>query len=174
MKKRIFIGFKLSENLVSYITNWQKQKKFPDFVRFVSPNNLHMTLIPPWYEDEIKRIVLLLSNFLDEQIFYNFEVDFVSIKSAPDKKNPRILWLEGKIIVQLENFRNTLIEKLNLKKERRNLIPHITLARFGKGRSLLHFEEPVFFKEKLKEIVIFESKLSKNGASYRVLEIFKL
>lgn len=174
MKRRIFLGFRISNDLTRIIVDWQKQKKFPDFVRFIEPENLHMTLIPPWYESEIDKVAFLLSNFLNEQKFFPFEVEFTRIASAPRLKTPRILWLKGKKIVQLESFRDALAEKLRLEKEKRKFIPHITVARFKRGKTIPNFKEPMFYREKLNNLVIFESKLSRRGAFYRVLESFKL
>ncbi len=174
MRKRIFLGFKISKDLVNLITRWQQEKDFPDFVRLIKPENLHLTLISPWYESNKDKLALLLSDFLSRRNFPSIEIVFTHIRSAPNTNSPHILWLEGKKNPQLENFREALSETLGLKKEKRELVPHITIARFKEDRSLSYFVEPIFFKEKLKELSIFESKLSRSGASYSIIESFKI
>ena len=57
--KRIFIGLPIAKTLAEEISKWQEgQQKLP--VRWLAPKNLHLTLIPPWYETDVERVAAQL------------------------------------------------------------------------------------------------------------------
>src|SRR3990170_2355296 len=70
---RLFVGIKASEDLQNKILNWQnKNIKLP--VRFIKKDNLHLTFIPPFYDnDEISSVQNLekLKRFGSIQLIFN-------------------------------------------------------------------------------------------------------
>lgn len=171
------MGFEVSKELASLISEWQKEKDFCNLVRFVAPSDLHMTLVPPWYENNVEEVISLLSKTLSEQKFYPPEIRFGKIRVVPEHNIPRLLWLEGSRIVQLEVLRSKLLERFDIKEKRKDFIPHITLARFKRGNKTGNFsylEDSFVFMEKFSEIAVFESRLLRSGASYTVVAKFKL
>ena len=53
---RVFIGIKVSKQLQKKVREWRKiHADLP--VRWIKDRNLHMTLVPPWYEDDVAKAV---------------------------------------------------------------------------------------------------------------------
>lgn len=51
---RVFIGVKASKQLQKKVRGWRKiHAGLP--VRWIKEHNLHLTLVPPWYEDDIEK-----------------------------------------------------------------------------------------------------------------------
>ena len=56
MAKRLFVAIKPDAELIENIIHWQKKHKKLPAVRMIKPEYLHLTLVPPFYEDDEKRI----------------------------------------------------------------------------------------------------------------------
>jgi 2'-5' RNA ligase len=174
IKKRIFIGIPVSLETKKKISIWQeKNKKLP--VRFIQNKNLHITLLPPWYTEDVKKI--------EEKLFYfekigNFYIKFYKISLGPSFYNPRLIWVEGKTPEKIILLKKNLEKLLNFKAEERKFKTHITIARFSKKDlnfyNIKKIEENINWLENVKSFAIFESLLSKNGAEYKIIKEFKL
>ena len=164
MPKRIFIGIAISDNLQKEILEWQKSR--PDLkVRWLKPKNLHITLVPPWFEknvDRIKEKISLLKKFKP------FIIKFNKISLGPNIKHPwatvhrvspKLIWLEGRS----KEFNNLKIE-LEKYFENKDIHPpklHVTIARF-KISDFLKFpkkelSEKIDWEEEVENITLFES-----------------
>lgn len=176
---RIFIGIKATNKLQEQIINWQ-EKHISLPVRFIKPDSLHLTLIPPWYERNINRLAKYLKNFRSP--IPPFVIYFNKILYAP-LPQPRLIWAEGNTPKELVILRNELVKHLGEKKvplrgEKRPFKSHVTVARFKpeifwsiKGHGI---EKRVDWSMDSNEITLFESKLSPNGAQYFEIEKIKL
>jgi 2'-5' RNA ligase len=69
MKHRVFVAIRASRKLQEEVAAWvSSHAKLP--VRWISPENLHITLVPPWYEEDTKRIANAIAGALaDEKPF---------------------------------------------------------------------------------------------------------
>jgi len=155
MPKRIFIGIAISDNLQKEILEWQKSR--PDLkVRWLKPKNLHITLVPPWFEknvDRIKEKISLLKKFKP------FIIKFNKISLGPSPKHPKLIWFEG----ESKEFNNLKIE-LEKYFENKDIHPpklHVTIARF-KISDFLKFpkkelSEKIDWEEEVENITLFES-----------------
>jgi 2'-5' RNA ligase len=132
MKKRIFLGFEISYDLRKKIIKWQNNFSFYPQFRFVKPKNLHITLIPPWYEDDLEKKILLIRKAILAQSKKPFFIDFFKIRPGPSKRNASLIWLEGKKNKYAEKLVKSITSYLCLSESKRNFIPHITLARTKK------------------------------------------
>lgn len=171
---RVFIGIKANQELQEKIFNWQEVRKDLS-VRFIKPENLHITLIPPWYEKKINHLVNYLNSFITT--LSPFELTFNRILFAPSDR-PRLIWTEGIYSPPMKKLRSELEKHLKTRKERRQLIPHITIARFKNGdfsslKNNLETEEIKWFM-KVSIITLFESRLGPKGADYFAIEDFKI
>lgn len=171
---RVFIGIKASEELQTKILDWQEAHKNLS-VRFVKPENLHITLLPPWYRANINHLVKYLNSF--KTTLEPFELEFNRILFAP-KNRPRLIWTEGIYSPPMKKLRNELEKHLKTRKERRQLIPHITIARFkteafASLKNSLDTEDIEWFM-KVSKITLFESKLGPKGADYFAIEDLKI
>lgn len=167
---RVFVGIKAPDKIQNQIIDWQeKHKDLP--VRFIERRNLHLTLVPPWYENNIKKLVKNLQKF---SFPARFEVSFNEISIGPLSR-PRLIWATGPKHQGLAKMQNEIAKFLKVPKQRYSS-PHITIARFKKHDTLLipEVNEAIEFKFEFSEITLFESKLSPLGTNYFPLEHLKL
>src|SRR3990172_10442808 len=124
--KRVFIGIKIDKSLYPKIDAWRENVSGFSGLRWIDNKNLHITLVPPWYEFDLERILKIMDgiNFKNPilMIFYN-------VGMGPSKKNPRLIWAEGKDNKILEKLKVLLDKSLGMT-EKRPFKLHLTLARF--------------------------------------------
>jgi 2'-5' RNA ligase len=169
---RIFIGLPIGENLQDKILKFEKKfKNLP--VRWILSHNLHITLVPPWYENDIERIKEKLKFF---DLGKSFKISFYKVEYGPSKKFPRLIWAVGDTPKELLILRQNLFNILNQKPEQRDFKLHLTLARFNFNPKikLPEINESVYWEDEIKEVVLFHSHLLKTGAEYEVIERFKM
>lgn len=65
MKHRLFIAITLSEELQKEILAWEVlwQKRLDSRIRWLAGKNLHLTLVPPWYEENVGETVRVFEIF---------------------------------------------------------------------------------------------------------------
>lgn len=163
---RVFIGIKASEEIQKQVLDLQNTyKNLP--VRFIKLENLHLTLVPPWYESNIKKLIKNLNKFSFQK---TFEITFDSISKGPPR-NARLIWLTGPEQRSLKILQKDLAKFLK-KPGQKHSTPHITIARF-KNRDAAQIPEirnKIELKSEVSEITLFESSLSRYGAEYSVIE----
>lgn len=171
---RVFIGIKAPDELQKQVLEWQeKHKALP--VRFIARNNLHLTLVPPWYENKLNQLVKHLKSF--ELPVGDLGLLFEKILFAPPP-SPRLIWLEGKTPLGLIKLRNDLVKHLGKNREKRPFQSHITIARFKPAEfqsfKYARIESEIDWQMDTREITLFESKLSPYGAEYTAIESIKI
>ena len=162
---RLFIGIKTSEKLQKEIMKWQEENTgLP--VRFIRPENLHMTLVPPWYEDGPDDAVSKLKSIKYRKIRVVFNKIVINYRS-------QVIWAEPEnppeeIFSMVDDLR-----KLFKSKDTRPYRLHLTVARFKNGKFLqnVRFGE-IKCEEQIDNITLFESKLGAKEAIYN--KIFSL
>lgn len=179
MKLRIFVAIKISEKLQNQIADWRidflgkNPGAFFD-LRWLENKNLHITLIPPWYEDE-RNIEKATSDMRQAtRQIRSFDIEFNKVTYGPEPRRPRLIWAEGNAPHELLQLKDAL-EKMfpKHKSEYREWITHLTLARFRQGDfhyfSLKKLDEKISWREKVKSVVLMESRLSPAGANYETI-----
>lgn len=176
MKRRIFTGVPCSFSLSCSISGWIKknQSLLPEEARIIQAENWHLTLIPPWYEEDVDSLLLNLKRKIKVVKLSPFEIVFERISLGPTKNNPRLVWLTGKTNPKLIFLKDALEKALGKAGEERSFIPHITLARFKKEKNIKFFESRVRFRERVSSFCVFESKLSSKGTNYEIIKLFNL
>lgn len=169
--KRVFVGIKVGDDLAGKIVSWQKEQKVGN-VRWTSEDNLHLTLVPPWYEEDVDVVKNKLDK-LDLKIT-PFEISFSKIFFGSKKKHPRLIWVKGHVSRELPSLKRKIEGYLGIIPEKREFKFHITLGRF-KERDFHSLKnkietESVFWKIRVDSFHLFESKLNSTGAEYKVLE----
>jgi 2'-5' RNA ligase len=168
MKKRIFVGIMTSPTFAQSVLSWkQNYNNLP--VRWILPANLHLTLIPPWYESDIRAI----TDSLQTISFRSFSLSFHLISVGPDRQ-PRLIWTIGKESPKLSKLKRLLEKTLKRKAEKRLFIPHITIARFSKETKNISVKHSIDWTENVSAITLFESHLSPSGATYTPISEFSL
>lgn len=170
--KRIFIAIPISEKLRQKALEWKNSQdgllNFP--IRWIGGKNLHLTLVPPWRENDIEAAKQKLDSAVGSGAL---EIEFVKISYGPNLKHRRLIWAEGKPSEKLEELRIHLENIFKVKSENRPWLPHLTVARFNRddfGRfPVKNLDEKISWKEKIDSVAIMESKLSPSGAEYEIL-----
>ncbi|MCK6462641.1 MAG: RNA 2',3'-cyclic phosphodiesterase [Candidatus Pacebacteria bacterium] len=171
--KRIFIAIPIPEDSQKEILDWINSKtelqKLP--VRWLAGKNLHLTLVPPWRENDIESTTDKLKDAIKN--FQPFEIEFARVRFGSNKNNPRLIWAEGVANTVLTEMKEKLENVFGVKNENRPWLPHLTMARFKPedfgGFPIKNLDEKISWKVKTDNVVIMESKLSPNGADYEIL-----
>ncbi len=173
MYKRLFISVKLPEQIkeeIIFIKNEIKEE-IDKGVKWVEDDNLHITLV---FLGQMKeRDFLLLTEKLKEIKISSPVVLLKKVSYFPDKKNPKLVWIEGE---------SPGLADLNRKIGRQNndFKLHITLGRIKKWefKNMELGVVPEIQKDLNLSFTVFsfqlmESNLSKNGPKYSLIESFK-
>lgn len=175
-KKRLFIGFQISPAVQAQVADWQRaHTRLP--VRFVSGRNLHITLIPPWEEEDIsnvKKIINELNLPSTGALVFNF--NWVSF--GPDPEEPRLIWAEAETPPGFSEIKYRLESSLWLPRDKKPLRPHLTVARF-RAEDFRRFSqktlgETVIWQEEVTKFTLYESRIGRNGPEYIPLADFDL
>lgn len=169
MEHRVFIAVALSEDLKQKIVDWEQSADLP--VRWIIPENLHITLLPPWQETDLKNTIKLFKGL---EKLPKVDLACLNISYGPDPQDPRLIWINCEPSPALETIKNQIESIFPSPRENRKYIPHITLARFPhrKQKRLLEspLDVPFSWEEQIKSIQLIESKLLPEGAKYQILE----
>lgn len=142
-------------------------------LRWTDRDSLHVTLVPPWYEQDIGSVIEALMQ-LQGQV-PEIKIQFSKIFFGPRPAQPRLLWAEGKATAQLYNLKEQFQEAVQ-QEGNRKLRPHITLGRCTKPLEpeldYQNFQDDVFWNSVVNSVVLYESVRTEDGSQYdRLLEI---
>lgn len=174
MKQRIFVAITLPAALKQRIARWQQTNRdLP--VRYIAPENLHLTVVPPWYGHAKTEVKLLKKHVPAVKAF---RVNFWRIIAGPTTIAPRLIWLEGKASKPAGVLKKELEKLLGVKSEKRTFVPHVTLARI-KAHEELPVEQNntsqcVGWSLRVTSYALFASHPSPAGARYEILAEFPL
>ncbi|MFQ5597486.1 MAG: RNA 2',3'-cyclic phosphodiesterase [Nitrospiria bacterium] len=179
---RLFIAFPISETIRKRYRELQDRgRKQAVSIRWCRPEQCHLTLL---FLGEIKASDLgAIEEILRSTVaqFTPFTVTITGLGLFPKPKAPRVLWLgvsEEASLMRLQQSLADAIGRLGLPLERRSFRPHLTLARI-RGKI-----EPVpgalfrWMKQeadvnigpcKMESLILVQSRLSPQGASYQTL-----
>jgi 2'-5' RNA ligase len=166
----------ISSGLQKEILDWEKgYENLP--VRWLFEKNLHITVIPPWYDDDegIKNNKIIFKEAAETINGFEFSLNRVSY--GPDSQSPRLIWAEGRETPkELIKLKNNLDGILKIGKGNRPFKLHLTLARFRQenfsGFPVKTLNDNINWSEKARSILLMESHLSSSGADYEILEEF--
>lgn len=168
---RIFAAIPISPFLQDIISSWQKD--WPTLpVRWLKGKNLHVTVVPPWEENNIESAITSLrqlAGFLDEPL----QLDFRRVTFGPNPREPRLIWATGESPSEIPKLLKDLAQALGQPLPDREFRLHLTLARFRSEQftsfRIKKLDEPVNWLEKASSLVLMESHLLPQGAEYKVL-----
>ena len=170
----IFVA-SLSASLQERILKWEKGFKFLP-VRWLSGKNLHLTIVPPWYEDDIEGSRDKLRDLAGK--FRQMDLNFTQVEFGPTMRQPRLIWVRGEVNKELIALKEAVDRAFKKNSPKRQFIPHFTLARF-RSEDFVDFkikelDETVFWINKASSIVIMQAHLSPKGADYEIIEAINL
>jgi 2'-5' RNA ligase len=160
---RLFVGIAASTVIKEKVKLWQGRNQ-REYFRLTPPENLHITLVPPWYTDNSEEAIEKL-NHLN---FFPINIMFNRISTNPGRS---LIWAEaGQVPQELVQLQQICEERFGVKPEKRLFRPHLTLARFKNRRSEGAWtNETIVWPETLDNVTLYESVLSSSGAVYRVV-----
>ncbi|MDO8515795.1 MAG: 2'-5' RNA ligase family protein, partial [bacterium] len=125
--KRLFIAIPISQSLQTEIVVWA-EKYFTLPVQWLQGKNLHVTLIPPWYEHNLEEVFSFFDSV--KGIVRPFEIKFEHISVGPNPHEPRLIWVAGEAPGELLVLKESLEKTFGKKSEHQHFKMHLTLARF--------------------------------------------
>jgi RNA 2',3'-cyclic 3'-phosphodiesterase len=175
MSKRIFIASPLSAHLHKTITHWQQtHASLP--ARFVAPENLHVTLVPPWEEHNVNSVITKLRQA--RLGVTPFSLQFDRIVLGPNQHSLRMIWVKGPTPPELMRLKYQVEQTLGIKSVDRPFKLHVTLARF-RPEDYQNFPRPninevIDWQENINSFALMQSFLLPQGVKYQTLEQFLL
>jgi 2'-5' RNA ligase len=166
--RRIFIGIKLADELADAFVDIQSALgDLPG--KFIPPEDIHLTLVPPFETRDLPFVVGELRRALEE--VPQFKLHFLELSWAPDRERPRLAWIECGATENLVALKKILLNTFG-QKERIPFVPHMTILRLrgeDVGKSARRpIQRPVQFSMDVESVVLFESP-HKGGSGYKVL-----
>ena len=189
MTKRLFLAMDLSIEVVERIVRLQEEleSQLPDdvTVRWTDASTLHTTLkffgeveddLVPFIEDTLAALAKPL---------FAFEVEARGVGAFPEPETPRIIWTGfdahgGDVLGLLQKTIEKEMEELGFAADPRPFQPHITIGRVKSDATVSlaavtdALQGHVFGKSHIRDIALFESRLTSMGPVYDVLSRFPL
>ncbi len=182
---RAFIAVDLDDPVIEKICNVVEiLKSRITEIRWLRKENLHLTLkfLGNIAESQVEPIAAALRHPLG--LFSPCTISAKGLGVFPDFRRPKILWvgLTGDQLVQLAAEIESALMPLGFTPENRAFTPHLTIGRWREGSrpaknlrqeidSLNDFE---FGACAVRQIVLFQSVLKPEGASYSELRTIQL
>ena len=169
-KRRVFVAIGISSQLKEEIAYWQKKWNHLS-VRWIKPENMHVTLVPPWYVTKVNELINRLKSC--KNIVAPFAITFREVMFGPNISRPRLIWASGDVPSEILILRSKLGKILQRKSEKRPFLTHLTIARF-KEKDFTKYpvktlHDKIFWKEKVRSFLLMESHLRRSGAEYETL-----
>jgi 2'-5' RNA ligase len=182
MTKRTFLAINLPNEIKEKLKEpMEKLKKLnPNHaIRWVSPENLHLTL--HFFGDLNEKQIELAKEGIEEITKRHRSFSIVvtgEFGCFPNEQNPRVFFVkikENKQIKDLIRELEVMLQNLKFKVDTRPWQGHITLGRIKNHAKCKTGDvkcEPLIFE--VKSIELMESKLTPEGSIYSVIESFPL
>ncbi len=152
-------------------------------LKWVEQENLHLTLkfLGEISEEKAREVAKILEKQFKGK--KKIAVRLGNVGSFPDRGTIRVLWIgieEGEDeIKEFARIVEDSMKKLGFPKEKRNFVPHLTIARsrkntrkrFSQRDFNIDLKIPRFF---IKEIVLYKSTLTPRGPIYEKLSVVRL
>ncbi len=186
---RSFIAIHLSEETQQKIDRiiQQLEQKIDAPVRWVRPQNIHLTLkflgdVSPSNLEHLENILQAEADELQP-----FEFSIGGLGAFPNPRHPRVIWIgvqAPEALYNLQSHIETETHKLGYASEERKFSPHLTLGRVSRNASPIEVRELSDVLNTMKvgqidtvhvqDIHLFRSDLKPGGAVYTSLFIASL
>ena len=179
MKKRLFLAIPLTKTIRESFAQYQRSLNLED-VRWIPKKNLHITLYFLGDTDEvtIPEIIEELNLFFNTVNSFSLKFDKISL-APPGSKKPRIIWAEFEPNPEFENLMSGVRKILNKfakePSEHKEIIPHVTLARF---KPTTKFNKLKLDQPKIEDLSVLSSELMSShlyddGSQYSIIASFQ-
>lgn len=182
---RAFIAIDLDDRVIEKVYNviGILKSRITD-IRWVKRENLHLTLkfLGNIAESQVEPIAAALTHPLG--LFSPCTISAKGLGVFPDFRRPKILWvgLTGNRLVQLAAEIESALMPLGFTPENRAFTPHLTIGRWREGsrpaknlrQEIDNLNDFEFGACAVRQIVLFQSVLKPEGASYSELRTIQL
>ena len=153
-------------------------------IRWVSPRNFHLTLkfLGDIEETRIHEIGAVLADRICP--FPRLSINAKGLGVFPSLRRPRILWvgLAGSAITTLATRVESVLQPLGFAAEQRPFTPHLTIGRWRQldrpsktlGEELARWRKLEFGDSVVDKIILYQSVLKPEGATYQTLKVVAL
>lgn len=183
---RTFVAVLIAENLKERISRVQERiKKFASDVKWVSPENLHVTLkflggVP---EDRIEQVCSTVEEAAGS--VPPFELSLSRLGAFPSPRNARVVWIgieDGRDeLVSLARRVDDSLARHGFERESRPFAAHVTIGRTRQGRrpdglaeGLQEAPSEDLGRQKVERVVMMRSDLMPQGPVYTPLKVVDL
>ena len=176
---RTFFCLELPESAKKEISKTAKSIDSPAYVKWVSPENLHITLkflgdVNRKEVPAIKRKAKISSAQVSP-----FEMTIDKLSGFPNSGFPKVIWLGSDSapgeIFRLQEDLESRLEDLGFEKENRDYVPHVTLGRTKEenetkieklGSNLTGYGLETNWTVSVDQLTLMESNLKPHGPEY--------
>lgn len=166
--KRVFVGIKVSDEIAECCV--KLQVGLVDLpARFIPPDDIHLTLLPPWEMTDEDSVLEQLRVALCHTKRCTLKLQRLSY--GPNSMRPRLLWIECAPVSEIILLKKELSKAFAVH-DRVPFVPHVTIARFKKEDrdKLVHrpVERSVRLRMPVDSVELFQSP-HRGGSGYTVL-----
>ncbi len=173
---RSFIAIELPETAKSALAELQQEfKKCGADIRWVKPENIHLTLkfLGNIDEKNVDKVVKIIKEVCNRYNMFTLEVKGIGV--FPNIKSPRVLWvgINGGVLAELQGEIEDGMASLGFERENRKFTAHLTLGRFRSSMGKEGLLEAIKLHEKdsfgsinVKSIFLMRSDLNPAGAQH--------
>jgi len=177
---RLFVGIPLPREIVDtlyYVV--QDWKNCADGVKYVEPENMHITL--KFIGDVDAGRAERISTILEQVSFAPFSVHLEGVGAFPSVNRPRVLWIgvnEGfEDTVHLSMQIDGLLSAEGVPRETRKFHPHVTIGRVKSysptvPEKIREYAGRPFGSFVVERFVLYKSTLTPNGPVYEELNSY--
>ena len=183
--KRLFIAIKINPDArFNEIYQHLRNEFIQDRIKWVDPNNLHLTLkfFGETEDSKIDHINSIITNIISNTHPFSFKISNPGVFGS--SYQPKVVWLGISDNNTLNNLADTILNELQLigfVRDRQNFVPHLTIGRINYLMDKERFNL-IIRKYNISEIqtinvndiFLYESILRKEGPIYNIISSYKL
>ncbi len=183
--KRLFLAIKIEASATFVeLYNEIKNKLRNQDIKWVDLNNLHLTL--KFYGETNVDLIPVICKKVEETINGLSTFDFHIIKTGifGSSYQPKVIWFgiaSNPILSELaENILDNM-SQIGFERDRQNFVPHLTIGRIKYvddkklfSQIISNYTAADIQNVLVKEILLYESILRKEGPIYKIEKSFKL
>ena len=155
-----------------------------DNINWIRTDRYHLTLkfLGKTSSEKIEGMVKKLKMSLREDLAFKLNLSEFGLFGS--KYSPRVIWAGAEPELEIRKLAQKIskeMESFGYKNDRQNFVPHLTVARIRKMKNKTHFQQvfsklhsAVLLEQLVDEVILFESKLSCQGAEYSEIAKFPL
>ena len=180
---RCFIAIELPEAVKSALSGIEEElKKSKADVRWIKPDNIHLTLkfFGNIEEKKTEKIIRIMESICNK--YAPFTIEVKGTGAFPNVKSPRVLWvgIEGNDTLKtLQEEIENRMESIGFEREDRAFTAHLTLGRFrssiekeGLLKAVKLHEKDSFGSISVQSLSLIRSDLHPEGARYtKIMEV---